>query len=246
MVNWQVHPTRTGGPQKGNICADVIGSMRDAIEEALDCKFIYFNGGAGNLSPLSLMAEEHVVNNYIDHGKALAKHAISAEGSYEEIELGPIKVLQDLHYEPLNRPSTERLAAAREVAEYWTRTNDWPASVRLAVEKGFSSQFAAINMVHRHEAKDDLVFVPFHAISFGDLGFVTVPYEMFDTNAKYVRDCSPFKMTFVSSTTNASVMYIPSAYGFIHDCYEAACSQCRPGTGERFANKLVNMLEQIN
>ena len=66
--------------------------------------------------------------------------------------------------------------------------------------------------------------------------------EMFDTTAKYVRDNSPFKMTFVSQTTNASVMYIPSAYGFIHGCYEAACTDCKPGTGEQLASLLVRML----
>ena len=245
MVNWQVHPTRTGGPQKGNICADVVGSMRDAIEEALGCKFIYFNGGAGNLSPLSLITEEHVVDNYIDHGKALARHALSAEDSYQEIQLGLIKILHEMHCETLNRPSTERLAAAKEVAEYWTKTNDWTSSVQLAVEKGFSSQFAAINMVRRHEATNDEIYCPLTAISFGDLALATVPYEMFDTNAKYVRDYSPFKMTFVSSTTNASVMYIPSSYGYIYDCYEAACSQCKPGTGERLADILVKMLEKV-
>lgn len=71
----------------------------------------------------------------------------------------------------------------------------------------------------------------------------TVPYEMFDTNAKYVRDNSPFKMTFISQTTNASVMYISSAYAFLHGCYEAACTDCKPGTGEKLAGMLVQMLE---
>lgn len=246
MVNWQTHPHRTGGQQEYKISADIIGTMRDAMEEELGCKFIYFCGGGGNINPTSYIAEENIVHDYIEHGKALARHAINAEDSYEEIQLGPIKVIQDLHYEPVNRPDPKNLPTARKVAEYWAKTNDMRGSWAFAAEHGFSSHFAAMMMISRHEMKIDKIFCPFTAISFGDLGFATVPYEMFDTNAKYVRDYSPFKMTFVSSITNASVMYIPSAYGFIHGCYEAECSTCRPGTGERFAQKLVNMLEQVH
>ena len=244
MVNWQVHPVRTGGPVRGNVSSDIIGIMREATEDALGCKFIYFNGGAGNISPLSQITSEHIVDNYRDHGKALAGHILSAEGSYEELSLGSIQVLEKPHIEMLNRPDLARVEAAREVADYWTKTNDWAGSVDLAVSKGFSSQFDATSVIRRHEAKDDQIDCPLTAISFGDLGFATVPYEMFDTNAKYVRDNSPFKMTFVSSTTNASVMYIPSAYGFIHGCYEAVTTTSKPGTGERLANMLVEMLEQ--
>lgn len=243
LVNWQAHPTRTGGSDRYNITPDFVATFRKEMEDALDCYFTYFTGGAGNISPLSRVEEEHVVHSYREHGRALKDHALEAK--YEPMNLGRIRVLVKHHDELLNRPSQERLEAARPVAEYWAKTNDWPGSVAMAVERGFSSQFDATNIVRRHEAEDDLVHIPMTAISFGDFGFATVPYEMFDTNAKEVRDGSPFKITFVSSTTNASVMYIPSAYGFIHGCYEAACSTCKPGAGERLAGILVRMLKSI-
>jgi len=245
LVNWQVHPNRTGGPVKGIVTPDLIAPFRKEVESSLNCHFIYFNGGAGNLSPLSLIKSEEIVASYTEHGAMLAKHAIGAEGHYEELTLGFIRVLVNNHTEYLNRPNEALLERAQKVADYWTSTNDWKGSVALAIEQGFSSQFAAINMVRRHNNPNDTFSIPMTAISFGDFGFVTVPYEMFDTNAKYVRDFSPFKMTFVSSTTNASVMYIPSAYGFIHDCYEAACTTSKPGTGERLADILVKMLNEL-
>ena len=242
MVNWQVHPHRTGGAEKTNVSSDIIGTMRDATEAALGCKFIYFNSGAGNLNPSSRITSEHRVDNYIDHGKALADHIISAEGSYEALNLGRFLVLENPHVEMLNRPDPALVERARPVADYWTETNDWPGSLALALERGFSSQFDATSVMRRHNAEDDEMDCPLTVICLGDLGFATVPYEMFDTNAKYVRDNSPFKMTFISQTTNASVMYIPSAYGFIHGCYEAACTTCKPGSGERLAGMLVRML----
>ncbi len=243
MVNWQVHPLRTGGSTRYNITPDIIAPMRQATEEALGCKFIYFNSGAGNINPFSRITSEHVVENYIDHGKALAKCIVSAEGSYEPLTLSTLRVLENPHIEYLNRPDPSRIEAAQKIRDYWVQTNDWPGSVAMAVEHGFSSQFDACSVVKRHNIEDDEIDCPLTAISFGDLGFATVPYEMFDTNAKYVRDNSPFKTTFISQTTNASVMYIPSAYGFIHGCYEAASTDCKPGTGERLAGMLVRMLE---
>lgn len=242
MVNWQVHPLRTGGGYRTNVSSDIIGVMRDAVEAAMGCRFIYFNGGAGNVSPISRMPQENRVDNYQDHGKALAAHVLAAQ--YEPLELGNFCVREEAHIEKLNRPDPGRIPAAREVSAYWERTNDWPSSVALAIEKGFSSQFDAWCMMQRHDRKDDEIDCPLTAISLGELGFAAVPYEMFDTNARYIRDTAPFKMTFISTTTNASVMYIPSAYGFIHGCYEAACTDCKPGTGERLAGMLVRMLEE--
>ena len=243
LVNWQAHPTRTGGSDRFNISPDFVATFRKEMEDALDCHFTYFTGGAGNISPISRLPEEHVVDSYREHGKALKDHALTAV--YQPLTLGPIRVTVNRHQELLNRPDPKLLELARPIAEYWVKTNDWPGSVAMAVEKGFSSQFAATNVIRRHNAENDIIPIPMTAISFGDFGFAAVPYEMFDTNAKYVRDNSPFKVTFVSSTTNASVMYIPSAYGFLHGCYEAACTDCKPGTGERLANILIRMLEDV-
>ena len=243
LVNWQCHPTRTGGSDRHNISPDFVATFRKEMEEALDCHFTYFTGGAGNISPTSGMTEEHRVNDYWAYGKALKDHAL--ETRYEPLNLGPIRLVTKQHEEPLNRPDPQRLEAALPVAEYWQKTNDWPGSIAMAIERGFSSQFDATNIVRRHNTEDDWVHIPMTAISFGDFGFVTVPYEMFDTNAKEIRESSPFKITFISTTTNASVMYIPSAYAFIHGCYEAACSTCKPGTGERLVTILVHMLKEI-
>ena len=78
------------------------------------------------------------------------------------------------------------------------------------------------------------------------MGFVAVPYEMFDTNAKYVRDCSPFAQTIVASCCNDYMNYVPSAYGFDHGCYEADMCRHAPGTGEEAAELVVSMLHTLH
>ena len=97
----------------------------------------------------------------------------------------------------------------------------------------------------RSEDRNDGYDAPFTAVSFGDLAFVAVPYEMFDTNAKYVRQQSPFKLTVVASCCNDANGYVPSAYGYIHGCYEADSAIYKPGSGEKFAYEILRMLEGL-
>lgn len=243
LVNWQTHPHRTGGNKKYDISADIIGSMRDAVEAESGCKFIYFNGGAGNVNPHSRIAGENVTPNYLAHGQALARCALDAE--LHPVDSGKVQVLEHIEDEPINRPSAEKLEAAEKIREFWSRTNDYRASVELAESYGFNSPYAAGAMFGRYHFPSDTLPMPMYAISLGDVAFATAPYEMFDTNAKYIRDNSPFETTVVATCTNDQNSYIPSAYGFIHGCYEADCSLVRPGTGERYACKYVQMLRTL-
>jgi len=245
LANWQSHPHRTGGAKKYDVSADIIGAMRDEMESVLGCKFIYFNGACGNLNPYSRIEEENITADYIEQGKALAGYAIGAENSYTDIALDEIKISYKTVWSELNRPSPETLKGAYEVANLWTSTNDREACIKLANSYGLNSQYAAIYYVRRAEAKDDGYDVPFTAISFGDVAFLAVPYEMFDTNAKYVRENSPYKMTIVSSCTNGHYSYVPSAYGYIHGCYEADTAMLKPGSGEKFAYTMMHMLKDM-
>ena len=51
------------------------------------------------------------------------------------------------------------------------------------------------------------VEVPLYAFSVGDWACVTTPFEIFDTNAKAVRDASKFPMTFYATCANDRIMY---------------------------------------
>ncbi len=89
----------------------------------------------------------------------------------------------------------------------------------------------------------DVREVPFTAFTIGDIGFAAVPYEMFDTNGKEVRDASPCKMTFVCSLTNGYMGYVPSAAAYPHGAYEVDITKFEEGSGEEFAEELVRMLK---
>ena len=245
LVNWQAHPHRTGGIQKFDVSSDIIGVMRDEMESALGCKFIYFTGGAGNLNPTSYMPEENRTMDYLVQGRYLAEHALSVIDKFEKAETGKVQLLETIQPEPINRPDSTLLEHAREVIAHWTETYDAPSSVKLANSYGINSQYAAGSLIRTAEAPFDSRDVAMYAFSIGDIAFITAPYEMFDTNAKYVRDFSPFPMTIISSCTNGDHFYIPSVYAYLHGSYEVDQAWFKPGTGEKFAQIYVNMLKKL-
>ncbi len=84
--------------------------------------------------------------------------------------------------------------------------------------------------------------VRLYAFTIGDIGFVSAPYEMFDTNGQEIRAASPCKMTFVCAYTNGHMGYCPSALAFPHGAYEVEGTPFARGSGEEFAQELVRLL----
>jgi len=80
----------------------------------------------------------------------------------------------------------------------------------------------------------------------GDLGFAVLPYEVFDTNGKQIKDNAPFPMTFILECANGANSYIPSRRGFEHRCYEADQCKFTPGTGEEAADEVLELLNKLH
>lgn len=64
---------------------------------------------------------------------------------------------------------------------------------------------------------------PLYVLGFGDFGCAFAPFEIFDTNAKAVREASDWKYTFYASCSYGSTGngYLPDALAFTYSCYEA-------------------------
>ena len=73
--------------------------------------------------------------------------------------------------------------------------------------------------------------VPLNAVSFGEVAFVTAPYEMFSDNAMQIKEGSPFKLTLVCSNSNGRYSYIPCQVAFEH-CQEGSGSDATFSTFE--------------
>jgi hypothetical protein len=84
--------------------------------------------------------------------------------------------------------------------------------------------------------------IPFTAISFGDVAFVSAAYEMFHQNGSFVRENSPFKTTFICTLAHGVNGYVPTAVGYEHRGYETWNCRFVAGSGEKFADEMVRLL----
>lgn len=195
LVNFQVHPHRTGGETKGDVSADIVGAMRMYMEPRMDCLMAYFTGGSGDLNPTSRITQENITGDYLEQGAEMAKAAIQACDS--------------MTHRPVNK----------------------------------------LQLLRRDQTGTEKNTVKFttYAISMGDVAFITAPYEMFDTNGRFIKDNSPFETTFVVTCANSSNKYVPAEWAYYEDvvAYEVRAANYPKGTAEGLADGFVEMLNEL-
>lgn len=80
----------------------------------------------------------------------------------------------------------------------------------------------------------------------GEIGFVEVPNECFDTNGDWLRANSPYEKQLFMGYANSHQGYMPSQYGYEYGCYEADISYFEPGTAETLMKFFVDKLNAMN
>ncbi len=81
--------------------------------------------------------------------------------------------------------------------------------------------------------------------SFGEVAFATAPYEMDHRHGMYVKENSPYALTFMSAYTNGYKGYIPAESSFSNGGYEVNSCRYVAGTGEAIQNELVSLLNTV-
>lgn len=249
LANWQAHNHLTGGSEKYDLSADWVGAFRMAMENDLDCQFAYYQGAAGNLNPYSMITEENAVQpdhaNYIQHGKLLAGHAKEALANMTPVEPAEIQVRTEDFVGECFHESGDVLMRASEVVAYYDLGHSISETKVYAEQFGIHSYYHAKAISGRSgngQTKD----IPITTITMGNIGFATIPGELFDVCGKYIKDNSPMDMTFVMGYCNGAVGYLPSEFAFSYGSYEVDISAFVKGTAEAVASRQVEILTEMN
>ncbi len=80
----------------------------------------------------------------------------------------------------------------------------------------------------------------------GDIAIATSPNEMDHRLGKYVKENSPYTMTFMSAYSNGNYGYIPAESSFPNGGYEVESCRYVAGTGEQMVKELVSMLNSLH
>ena len=248
IANFQTHPHQTGGSQKYDLSADIVGEFRANMEKDLGCEIAYFTGAGGNINSHSRVKEEQATQDWKAWGKKMAQYAQQVE--FSEIATGKVQAASYEFKADINHEFDSIAAICGNLRDRWNKGEiEYNDVVTLAAAQGIklNSPYHAGAISSRASMAYNKSFT-IQAFSFGDAGFIAAPYEMFDTNGKFVKDNSPFSITIVAELANGSNGYFPSLFAFdVSGGYEVDTTNYVRGTAERLADQYVAMLtEQFN
>ncbi|MBO4410649.1 MAG: hypothetical protein J5794_00445 [Lachnospiraceae bacterium] len=241
FVNWRAHNQFTSGFKKYDVSADYVGAFRDSAKEKFGCDLMFFQGCVGNVNPYSYIREEERTRDYKEFGKFLTEHLYEIYDHMTPIEAGKIRAKQIMVTARTNREFDDKLEGARIVADMYLRGEDREVCRNEALKYGLASVFQAEDMLRNAKMPDTFVY-PVSLFTIGDVAFAANQFEIFDTLGEFVRDNSPYRLTFVLGLTDYRSSYMPSAYAYEYGCYEADTTKLAIGSGERCAAIMVENL----
>lgn len=242
LANFQMHSNYTIGDVQ--ISSDVAGAFRDALEKKSGVNVLYLNGASGNINPKSRISEENVVSTHKEWGEKMADYAMQALESAEAVTVSTLKTNQVVIDAPTNHMFDHLYEKAVEINNYFKNGGERSVADQMCAEAGISSVYHADSIV-ANKGRGQTMTMELDVYSIGDIGFIFAPVEMFDTNGMYIKDNSPYAMTFICGYANYCQGYMPSELAYDMIGYEVATTCWGKGTAEMVADQLLTMLDEV-
>lgn len=253
LANWQCHPHLVSGANniRNVLTADIVGMMRMYMEQDLDCLFAYYQGGAGNINPVSRISGEEAYEDrdYKFWGQSMANAAKMALQNMTEVPTGEIKVLNETFTCDANKEDLDKADEAAMVLGYHFEVEGGRSSAETkayAETLGIASYYHASSIANRGSTESTFD-IQINTVSIGDsFAWSTTEGEFFDATMKYVRDNSPYTYNFATPYTNGIPGYFPTLAAWEYGCYESDTSPAARGTAEKVADRLLEMLNTLH
>lgn len=242
MVNWQAHMDRGTELGRYNLAPSWAGPLRNKLEELTGLQVAYFTGDSGNLNADSKIASEAHNLDWRAYGEKLAELMAADLGNLQPVAGTEIKTDRQIVDVLVNHQWDSKLIQAKEVIALWESTQDATAANTLARSYDISSRHhaSAIRYLAGKGLNDQLEA---NAFCIGELGFITGTYEMFSTSGTYIKENSPFDITFIIT---GNCYYLPTREAYeVYRCYESDTSHFAVGSAETMDAKFVEMLNGL-
>ena len=240
LANWQCHVASMIGIYPSSISADLPYFFRREVENGDDdLVCAYYQGASGNINSVAKVSRSAKYRFYPEMCAAFGEKALEASrlDKMTKIEAGKIYAKRKMYTAPAMKYPEDKVNQAIEAKEAGYPDN-------LLKKYGFS-HWREVDAVAASKNRKETVTFYISAMKFGDLSFVAVPYEMYDTNGMYVKENSEEKMTFVLTCAGGAYAYVASTEASKHGGYDAYKTFFAYGTGDAVAEELVEMLKKL-
>ena len=225
------HSTHTMGTRgKNRRSPSVYGLVAQELETELGGIFCFLEGASGSTHNLTLSTEESIRN---------VKQAVRDA------------------YSKARPRAVDRLAGIRRPFKFKVRHFDEQkedAAVSDYCRKYLGPYGETVIKVFR-EMRKELAAMQgeeretwLQALLIGDVAIVGVPAEYFTKLGLDIKNRSPFRYTYVAELANDWIGYLPDRDGHVLGGYQTWMglhSFAEPGTGERVADEIVRMLQDL-
>ena len=243
MINWQAHPAAAARQvDYTGVSADFVGYTRKKIELETGLQVAYYTGASGNVNPRSLIETENTNNNtnFQSYGATLGEKVIALLPTLTPVEVNGTSAAYS-HFPVEVDHSWDHMAVqASEVVGAW-KNQSLEAGHELAREYGLSSAYHANSILNRSALKGQQ-YRDLYAFRLGPIGFINNTYETFCDHGAYVKEQSPFDMTFVITGCSG---YIANEASYGYRSYESDTCPYVIGTGEALAEEMARLLNTL-
>ena len=139
----------------------------------------------------------------------------------------------------------DKLDIAQQIVDYYKSGHTIAETKAYAESMGLASFYHAGSILARRSTPDTYV-LPISAVVMGELAWVLIPGEFYDTTMRYVRENSPYDCNFNVTWNYEGYTYYPSLKAWEYGCYETDTSRSAPGTAEAIADHLLEMLNKLH
>ena len=240
LVNWQAHPDSASSIGYNSIAASWVGPLRDELEKLSGMEVAYFTGAAGNQNMGSNLAEEKHGLGWNEYGVKMGQLTYEALDCLQPVTGTGIKTYGQMFTVEIDHSWDHMLQQANEVYDAWKSIGK-SAGDAMGKQYGFTSSYQA-RAIRSRAAMGATAQLELNAFSICGVGFTTGTYEMFSTHSLYVKENSPFDVTFIIAGCSG---YIPTPEAYDYRSYEADTGYYAKGTGEKLAEEYVKMLETV-
>ena len=244
MVNFPAHATMN--QTSTSLSADFPAPTREYIEGTTGALVAYFIAAAGDQVPSGRIEGESFSTEYQKYGHELGRIAVEeVMPNLTTLEKTDISYLHKTYTGKSMKEGIERLAEAKTVEAEWQAVGRGTAEGKAAAQNhGFSSVYEVSAVISRARS-DEYNSMELKTLALGDVSIIFAPYEMFGSNGMYIKENSPYPMTFVITCAQGSEGYLPSTLGFEMNCYEVHVTEYERGTAEKVADEFVSMLTEM-
>ena len=243
LSNLGAHATFKGATTQMYMSPDFPGAIRDCIEARGTCLVAHFISAAGDQTPNSRMESDDHGLNYRQYGDRIGQMICERLPELKPISTGKLKVIFGDRDLPTNKLDLHRLEDAQYGWELFKKVG-FQEATPVVHAMGFASVYECRSIVS-HAELPDTKNVRVNALRCGDIAITFSSYEMYSENGAFVRENSPFPMTFITSCANGANGYLPSRRGYEIGCYEAYSANVGCGSGEIMAELFIDLLNQL-